>query len=76
MLVSCPQQHVGIVALWKKLRIRRGCESQASAVVVVSSGPTVQRMASVVDSSQVHVERIGSHVVGFTMGRFAAIDGG
>ena len=76
MLVSCPAPDVGFTAPRKKLRIRKVRESQASTVVAVeSSEPSlcpVPRMPSVDSvSPQVQVERAGSQVTGFAMGRFA-----
>ena len=76
MLVSCPALDVGFAAPRKKLRIRKVRESQASTVVAVEpSEPSpcpVPRMPSVDSvSPQVQVERAGSQVAGFAMGRFA-----
>ena len=69
MLVSCPVLDVGFAAPRKKLRIR------SAVVAVESSEPSlcpVPRMPSVDSvSPQVQVERAGSQVDGFAMGRFA-----
>ena len=81
LLVSCQEPDVGFAAPRKKLRIRRGRESQASTVVAVqSSEPSsaVPRTPNVVDnvSPQVQVEPAGSQVAGLAVGRFAALAAG